>query len=414
VTRTQLRLTAGLSMIATALVLINGGRPSTSSAAARAAAQRAIVVQAALPATPEPAAAAPVSAPIAPATAVTPAPATSSAAPASSGSGGSSSPTPAKKAAPPKPSKARHVFVIALTGTDVQQAFGAQSAAPYLATDLQPRGTLLSGFGPLDNADLPNYIAMAGGQPPNSATQSECSTFAEFSPEATTGTDGVVSGTGCVYPNTVITIGDQLTSSGRSWRAYSEDMGAKPCRHPESDGPDDTMTGRPGDQYATRHNPFVYFHSLLDAGDCEADDLSLDGLATDLNKVSTTPNYAYIAPNLCDSATESPCVDGSPGGLAAADAFLKLWVPRILGSPAYKADGALLITFLSSAEKSPDGPPRTGALVLSPFAGGGKTTATPYDPYSLLRSVEDLFGLTPLAHAQEAQSFAKAALPGAF
>jgi hypothetical protein len=52
--------------------------------------------------------------------------------------------------------------------------------------------------------------------------------------------------------------------------------------------------------------------------------------------------------------------------------------------------------------------------VLSRFAGGGKATAAPYDPYSLLRSVEDLFGLTPLAHAKDAQSFAKPALPGAF
>jgi hypothetical protein len=401
-------------MIATALVVINGGHPSSSSAAARAAAQRAIVVHAALPATPDAVAAAPVEPPVATPD-VTSTPAAAAAAPASPAGSGSTDTTQRKtKTAVPKPSRVKHVFVIALTGTDVQQAFGASSAAPYLATDLQPRGTLLSGFGPLDSADLPNYIAMAGGQPPNSATQSECATFAEFSPEATAGDDGVVSGSGCVYPNSVITIGDQLTSSGRSWRAYAQDMGAKPCRHPESDGPDDTLTGRPADQYATRHNPFVYFHSLLDAGDCEADDLSLDGLATDLDKISTTPNYAYIAPNLCDSATESPCVDGSPGGLAAADAFLKRWVPRILASPAYKADGVLLITFLSSAVKNPDGPPRTGALVLSRFAQGGKTTAAPYDPYSLLRSVEDLFALTPLARAQYAKSFAASVLPGAF
>jgi hypothetical protein len=413
VTRTQLRLTAGLSMIATALVLIDGGRPPAFSAAARAAAQREIVVHAALPAAPGPAAAGPVAAPVA-APAPTPAPATATPAPTAT-SGGSSPTTPAKKnTAKPKPSKAKHVFVIALTGTDVPQTFGAQSAAPYLATELQPRGTLLSGFGPLDNADLPNYIAMAGGQPPNSATQAECATFAEISPEAITDKNGVLSGTGCVYPNSVITIGDQLTSSGRTWHAYAQDMGPKPCRHPESGGPDDTLTGRPGDQYATRHNPFVYFHSLLDAGDCEADVFSLDGLETDLGKTSTTPNYAYIAPNLCDSATESPCVDGSAGGLPAADAFLKLWVPRILSSPAYKADGVLLITFLSSTAKTPDGPPRTGALVLSRFAGRGKTLAAPYDPYSLLRSVEDLFALTPIAHATTAASFARTALPGAF
>jgi hypothetical protein len=39
--------------------------------------------------------------------------------------------------------------------------------------------------------------------------------------------------------------------------------------------------------------------------------------------------------------------------------------------------------------------------------------AAPYDPYSLLRSLEDMFGFTPLGHAGRATSFMTAALPGA-
>jgi hypothetical protein len=148
-----------------------------------------------------------------------------------------------------------------------------------------------------------------------------------------------------------------------------------------------------------------------------ANDVALDQLPADLRSVSTTPDYAFIAPNLCDSGTESPCVDGRPGGLATSDAFLHEWVPRILGSPAYKRDGLLLIAFLSSAP-TPDpaaaSPPPTGALLLSRFARPGRTIAAPYDPYSLLRSLEDLFGLVPPARAKGAASFAKAALPGAF
>ena len=37
-----------------------------------------------------------------------------------------------------------------------------------------------------------------------------------------------------------------------------------------------------------------------------------------------------------------------------------------------------------------------------------------YDPYALLRSIEDLFGLDPLGLAAQAKAFAHAALPGAF
>jgi hypothetical protein len=58
-------------------------------------------------------------------------------------------------------------------------------------------------------------------------------------------------------------------------------------------------------------------------------------------------------------------------------------------------------------------PAPTGTLLLSRFARAGTTVAGPYDPYSVLRSVEDLFGLKPLARAKHASSFVKAALPGA-
>jgi hypothetical protein len=43
-----------------------------------------------------------------------------------------------------------------------------------------------------------------------------------------------------------------------------------------------------------------------------ANDVSLDRLPADLRSVSTTPDYAFIAPNLCDNGTEFPCVDGRP------------------------------------------------------------------------------------------------------
>ncbi len=97
-------------------------------------------------------------------------------------------------------------------------------------------------------------------------------------------------------------------------------------------------------------------------------------------------------------------------GIAAEDAFLKLWVPRILASPAYRDDGVLILAFAGERGDHARHPARTGALVISRDTKKGKVISTAYRPYSLLRSVEDMLGYTALAHAQAAPSFAQAIL----
>ncbi len=341
-------------------------------------------------------------------------------APAEEGGDEDFTPSPEVEA---KPTKIEHVFTISLAGHGFDAAFGPQSAAPYLSKELVPKGVLLSEYHSLGTADLPDHLAAIGGQPPNADTQAGCTTYKEIGAATPTKT-GEIAGPGCVYPNTVTTIGDQLSSSRREWRGYVEDLekgpdGRQTCRRPASDAVDDTGKARPGDGYATRRNPFVYFHSLLDLGDCDALNGPLQRLETDLAAVKTTPNYAYIAPNLCNNGAEAPCVDGSPGGLAAADAFLAQWVPKILASPAYKEGGLLIVTFAGGPPGLPpvagtEGGVRNGALLLSRFADAGTTVAAPYDPYSLLRSTQDLFALKPLARSNTASSFADTVLAKAF
>src|SRR5262249_8797405 len=148
------------------------------------------------------------------------------------------------------------------------------------------------------------------------------------------------------------------------------------CRHPTSDQPDETQHARPGDAYAARHNPFVYFHSLLDLGDCASDDLPLTQLGADLASPAKTPNYAFIVPNLCHDGSEA-CLDDAPGGLEAADVFLAQWVPKILASPAYRRDGLLVITFSDGPASDDSGccnSPAASAPVGS-LAGGGRVGA---------------------------------------
>jgi hypothetical protein len=144
-------------------------------------------------------------------------------------------------------------------------------------------------------------------------------------------------------------------------------------------------------------------------GDCIAQEGPLGRLADDLKTNRTTPVYAF-APDLCDSGTLADC----PDGLAGADAFLRTWAPRILASPAYRHDGALLVLFLARAPGTGTATAPTHGLVVSRFARAGATLKGAYDPYGALRSIEDLLGLDPLGFAAQAKAFTHDALPGAF
>jgi hypothetical protein len=143
--------------------------------------------------------------------------------------------------------------------------------------------------------------------------------------------------------------------------------------------------------------------------------------------VSTTPNFSFITPNLCDDGHDATCAAGGPAGFDGINTFLQTWVPRIMGSPAYKKNGLLLITF-DEAESSGtleddtaccDEPPsissagtqtalagvggpgggRIGLLALSPYIAPDSGSIRPYNHFSLLRTIEDLFGLPHLGQA---------------
>jgi hypothetical protein len=317
----------------------------------------------------------------------------------------------------------RHVFTIVLENKSYAETFGPNSPAPYLSQQLTAQGELLTNYYGIGHNSLPNYIALVSGQAPNVITQSDCQIYQDFIPSSMVQVElnGQVAGQGCVLPAEVQTIANQLAARGFTWRGYMEDMSA-PCLHPALNTQDQTQTAKPGDQYAARHNPFVYFHSIVDTPSCAANDVALTQLPADLKQYETTPNYVFITPNLCHDGHDTPCVDGEPGGLVSADAFLRQWVPQILGSPAYQRDGLLLILFdeaefsASSADTSAccneipgpnsalpgiagPGGGRVGAVVLSKFVRPGTVITTPYNHYSLLRTIEDLFGLAHLGYA---------------
>jgi len=326
----------------------------------------------------------------------------------------------------------RHVFVLVLENQSYESAFATDASAPYLARALPARGALLSQYYAIGHASLPNYVAMVSGQAPNEQTQLDCPTFVQFLPMAG-GPDahGQLPGSGCVYPRSVKTLPDQLEAVGLTWRAYMEDMGNDPARESATCGHvpvgqrERSQQAQLGDQYATKHDPFVYFHSIIDDGPrCEGHVVNLTHLRADLASAATTPNYAFITPNLCHDGHDPQCVDGRAGGLAAIDRFLREWVPLIEQSAAFRADGALIVTFDESDHAGPTGssaccaerplagakyPPgfngpgggRIGAVVLSQFVRPGTRSQVPYNHYALLRTIEALFRLPYLGYAAE-------------
>ena len=315
----------------------------------------------------------------------------------------------------------QHVFIIVLENKGFDQTFGPSSPAPYLSQTLTSQGQLLRQYYGIGHASLDNYLAMVSGQGPNFVTQSDCVFYMNVVPGLATSYFGQTLGQGCVYPTTARTVADQLTAKGLTWKGYMQDM-TTVCRHPALNTFDTTQKARVADQYAARHNPFVYFHSLLDSGDCALHDVDLSQLETDLASAATTPNFVFITPNLCEDGHDSPCVDGRPGGLATADQFLQTWVPRILGAPAW-SDGSLLIVTFDEAGSSDataccnetpglntinpggstigPGGGRTGAVLISQFIRAGSVNDTPYNHYAMLRSIEDIFALPYLGFAAQ-------------
>lgn len=358
-----------------------------------------------------------------------PAPASSSASPAGAGHGATSSQLRGR---------ITHVWIIELENSSFQTSFGDPAADPELARVLPARGALLRNYYGIGHDSLDNYIAQISGQAPTAHTQADCGTFSRFTPSGPAGQYGQLPGNGCVYPASVPTIGSELSAAHLTWKAYNQQMGnaagrdgtvataqGPACGHPQIGAPDPTDRSHPAnDSYATRHDPFVYFQGIIgDARYCAAHVVSFQPLAADLRTASTTPAYSWITPDTCSDGHDPTCSNGAPGGLGQVDAFLTTWVPRIMASPAYRAGGLIIITTDESnaadataccgegtiAASHPNasapgqvgpGGGRVGAVLLSPFIRPGTVSSVPYNHFSMLKSVDEIFGLPLIGDAR--------------
>ena len=330
----------------------------------------------------------------------------------------------------------KHVWVIELENVGFSQSFGNKAADPYLAVVLRRAGAFLKDYYAVGHNSLDNYVAQISGQAPDHATQEDCGVWTRFMPANKIEKPfGQLVGNGCVYPASIPTLGNQLSAAHMSWKAYLQDMGNQPardhttmtkqgpaCGHPMVGKPDDTEGATAADQFADRHEGFMYFESVIgNQAFCNAHVLSFQPLLKDLSKASSTPAFSWLSPNLCMDGHDAPCANGDPGGLTEINGFLHIWIPEILNSPAYKDGGLIMITFDEGSTsqaccgetpgKSPSHPNspepgmsgpgggRVGAVLLSPFIKPGTVSTADYNHYSMLRTIEDIFGLPHLGDA---------------
>ncbi len=263
-----------------------------------------------------------------------------------------------------------HVIVIDLENENYDETFGATSPATYLNKTLLTKGQLVPNYYATSHVSQGNYTTQVSGQATNVSLNDDCldlstlrnppvvGKYTSITP-GTDAADGQVNGDGCIFPAPTATthgaqtIGDQLEALARrhhdgedgdedgalTWRAYMGDMGLNPardggtpdalggtaCAHPAIGGRDLTNSASATDQYATRHNPFMYFHSVIDdptycnahvvpLGSVKADaanpanDVFAGRLAKDLKHEDTTPAFSFISPNLCDDGHDATCV----------------------------------------------------------------------------------------------------------
>lgn len=318
-------------------------------------------------------------------------------------------PAPIEEELPTGVPEVKHVFVIMLGEGGYEETFGEKSSSEYLSKELPAQGELLPNYFAVTKGVLANQIALLSGQGPTPETQADCPNYGDVVP-GTESTEGQVEGNGCVYPATTKTLLGQMEEKELTWRAYidTEEVtteGAQPPAEP------------PTGCYVSPRNPFAYFHSIVDSGGCGEADAGLAQLAKDLTlKPEKFPALAYISPDP-----------------AIAEETLKTIVPNIEESFAYKDGGLIVITSAEAKQEgeaadasacciAPDypnleepeseepitGPVRqtggggqVGALLISPFIEAGTSSETYFDHYSLLVSLEELFGLERIGYAAE-------------
>jgi hypothetical protein len=247
-----------------------------------------------------------------------------------------------------------HIAVIVMENKEYDEVIG-NPQAPFF-NDLANRYAQADAMYAISHPSLPNYLALISGN--THGIDTDC--------------------TDCYLdaPNLV----DQLESRGLSWRAYMEGM-PEPCATEDAG------------QYVVKHNPFVYFDSIRNDPERCRNVVPLTELDRDLGSGDPLPPFLWISPGLC--------ADTHDCGIDVGDDFLRRQVPAL--TAALGPRSAVIVTYdegttsAGCCDVAAGG--RVATIVVGMGAARGVRSDTPMTLYSILRTVEENFGLPLLGDA---------------
>ena len=228
-------------------------------------------------------------------------------------------------------------------------------------------------------------------------------------------------------------LGDQLTAAGLTWKGYYEDLPEPGSLAIVAGDPNSTNTMKTAALYASKHTGFTNFESTQKDPNRANHLVDFHQLDRDL-AADALPSFALIVPNQCNEmhglgVPDAPeyCRSGNTGGLIRrGDEVTGALVRRLQATRAWKGRGnvAVVITFDEGAggtkEGCCDGAPAGASvggghiptIVITNHGPRRLKDETPYNHYSLLRTLEDAFGISErLAHAGDTAQGVKAMAP---
>ena len=242
-----------------------------------------------------------------------------------------------------------HIVIIVEENKPAEDIIG-NSTAPYI-NHLLKSSALAGSYYAVAHPSLPNYIALTSGT--TAGITNDCNP----------------PGGGCQA--NVANVADSIEQSGRSWKEYAESM-------------PDACSARNSGEYAVKHNPFLYYPDIANVpARCTSHIVPFSQLSRDLS--AQPPDYSFVTPNLCHDMHDC--------SVATGDTWLSQQVPSILGSSAFTDQRSLLIIVWDEGNTFDN---RVAAIFTGSVARPGYTSSNHYTHYSLLHTMEGLWGLPPL------------------
>ena len=242
-----------------------------------------------------------------------------------------------------------HIIWIIMENKGYNATLGS-GAATYWTKLSQACSTAKAAYG-ITHPSLPNYIALTSGSPQGTND----------------GNKPPLLGGASIF--------SAAAASGKTWKTYQENMTSN-CQ----------LNGGPG--YDLNHAPAPFYITIEAA--CAADDVPFGSTTSgaflnDLNN-NTLPNFAEVTPNLID--------DMHDGTVQQGDAWLALWMPIIQKSASYKAGNTAVFLMMDESVVSSEGN-RVPFVVVAPSVKAGTVVTTTLNHYNILRTTEDLLGISP-------------------